>query len=340
MTIITQNDCLVWKVKERPGSTVLPEHFELERMSLPEVRAGEVLVEAQYLSIEPLLRGRLLNKASYAAGVQPGDIMTGRALSKVIESKSSDFQPGDIVEHWLGWRERAVVPSGDLRLLEPGVSPISANLGVLGSSGLSAYLALTEIGQPQPGDTVLVTAASGAVGALVVQIAKKLGCHVIGVAGSPEKCSFVSSLGAEAVINYKTDNIGDAVRAAAPNGVDVFFDSVGGQIHDAVMDNLALHARVIIFGTMDFYSNPDKADVGPRHVRTILVKRAMLKGFLIRDFEDKIPQARAQLTSWWRDGSLIAREDIRKGFQSAPQALSDVIAGRAQGKVLVEVSAS
>lgn len=338
MRTVTQTDYLAWKLANRPTTDVRAEHFELVKVNLPNLREGEVLVKARYLSIEPLLRGRLMDRSSYAAGVQPGEVMTGRALSEVIETRSEDFKPGDIVEHWLGWREQAVVNADELRAVETGPWPISASLGVLGSSGLSAYLALTQVGQPQPGDTVLVTAASGAVGALVVQIAKKLGCRVIGIAGSSEKCSFVTSIGADAAINYKTDDVESSVRQAAPDGINVFFDSVGGAIHDTVMSNLALHGRVVVFGTMDFYANPDRLDTGPRHLRTILVKRAMLKGFLIRDFEDKVPEARDLLAAWWRDGELIAREDIRKGFEKAPQALADVIAGRAQGKVLVEVA--
>ncbi|WP_084418489.1 NADP-dependent oxidoreductase [Henriciella litoralis] len=338
MNTVTQTDCLAWKLVSRPTTDVRADHFELSKVSLPELEKGEVLVRARFLSIEPLLRGRLMDRSSYAASVQLGEIMTGRALSEVVDSRSEEFKPGDIVEHWLGWREQAVVSASELRAVETGPWPISANLGVLGSSGLSAYLALTEIGQPQPGDTVLVTAASGAVGALVVQIAKKLGCRVIGVAGSPEKCRFVTSIGADATINYKTDDLDSAIREAAPDGINVFFDSVGGPIHDAAMSHLALHARVVIFGTMDFYANPDRPDIGPRHLRTILVKRAMLRGFLIRDFDDKVPEARAQLAAWWRDGELTAREDIRLGFEKAPQALADVIAGRAQGKVLVEVA--
>lgn len=338
MSTVTQTDCLAWKLVSRPSGDVRAEHFELSKVSMPDLQDGEVLVKARYLSIEPLLRGRLMDRTSYAASVQPGDVMTGRALSEVVESRSGEFKPGNIVEHWLGWREQAVVSANELRAVETGPWPISASLGVLGSSGLSAYLALTEIGRPQPGDTVLVTAASGAVGALVVQIAKKLGCKVIGVAGTPEKCRFVISIGADATINYKTDDVEAEIHEAAPDGINVFFDSVGGTIHDAVMNNLALHGRVVVFGTMDFYANPDRPDIGPRHLRTILVKRAELKGFLIRDFEDKVPQARAQLAAWWRDGELTAREDIRKGFEKAPQALADVIAGRTHGKVLVEVA--
>lgn len=338
MSTLTQADCLAWKLVSRPSGDVQAEHFELARVSLPDLQEGQVLVKARYLSIEPLLRGRLMDRSSYAEAVQPGEVMTGRALSEVLESRSKAFKPGDIVEHWLGWREQAVVSAEELRAVETGPWPISASLGVLGSSGLSAYLALTEIGRPQPGDTVLVTAASGAVGALVVQIAKKLGCRVIGIAGSLEKCRFVTSIGADATINYKTDHVEAAIQQAAPGGINVFFDSVGGTIHDAAMSNLALHARVVVFGTMDFYANPDRLDTGPRHLRTILVKRAMLRGFLIRDFEDKVPEARTLLTAWWRDGELTGREDIRKGFEKAPQALADVIAGRAHGKVLVEVA--
>lgn len=338
MNTTTQNKCRAWELVSRPEGDVRTEHFKLVELGLSELRDGEVRVKARYLSIEPLLRGRLMGGASYAANVEPGEIMTGRALSEVVESKSETVKPGDIVEHWLGWRDQAIVDAHDLRVVEAGPWPVTASLGVLGSSGLSAYLALTQVGRPQAGDTVLVTAASGAVGALVVQIAKKLDCKVIGIAGSPEKCSYVRSIGADKTINYKSDDVEAAIRQAAPDGIDIFFDAVGGTIHDAAMNNLAQHARIVIFGTMDFYSNPDRSDVGARHLRTILVKRAMMKGFLIRDYEDQVPEARAQLAAWWRDGTLTAREDIRKGLEAAPQALADVIAGRAQGKVLVEVA--
>lgn len=330
--------CRAWTLAERPSVEVMSRHFRLEDVDVAPVEDGEVLVKAKYFAIEPLLRGRLIDRSSYATPVAIGEVMTGRAISEVVHSRASDFAVGDVVEHWLGWREFGVAKAEDLRKVDQGAWPISANLGALGSSGLSALLALTKLGRPKAGDTVLVTAASGAVGALVVQIAKKLGCHVIGVAGSAEKCAFVESLGADAAINYKTDDIAAFLPSLAPDGIDVFFDSVGGRIHDVAMNNLRLHARVVIFGTMDYYTNPERDDQGPRHTRTILVKRAVISGFLIRDFEADIPAARKQLQDWWTQGDLVAREDIRDGIETAPDALADVIAGRALGKVLVKVA--
>lgn len=327
-----------WTLTERPTVEVKAEHFTLQDQSLTSPEPGEVLVKAKYFAIEPLLRGRLIDRSSYAKPVGIGEVMTGRAISEVVRSKSPDFSQGDLVEHWLGWREYGVVGAADLRKVDKGPWPISTNLGALGSSGLSALLALTKLGRPKSGDTILVTAASGAVGALVVQIAKKLDCRVIGVCGSDAKCVFVSELGADACINYKTDQVDEALAQYAPDGIDVFFDSVGGPIHDAAMGHLRTHARVVIFGTMDFYSNPDRPDQGPRHNRTILVKRATISGFLIRDFEADIPDARKQLQTWWSEGALVVREDIREGIEAAPDALADVIAGRAMGKVLIKVA--
>ncbi|MEM6627778.1 MAG: NADP-dependent oxidoreductase, partial [Pseudomonadota bacterium] len=219
--------CRGWKLVERPIVEIAPEHFSLEQIDVPLVQDGEVLVKARYLAMEPLLRGRLIDKSSYATPVGIGEVMTGRAISEVVSSRSPEFSEGDFVENWLGWREFGVVSGTDLRKIEQGPWPISANLGALGSSGQSALLALTKLGRPNPGDTVLVTAASGAVGALVVQIAKKLGCRVIAVAGGPEKCAFVESLGADATIDYKADDVAKALPQIAPDGVDVFFDSVG-----------------------------------------------------------------------------------------------------------------
>lgn len=322
---------------DRPVTEVGPQHFRLEEIALSPPEDGDVLVAARYLAIEPLLRGRLMDRDSYAPSVQLGEVMAGRAISEVIESRSAEYVPGDYVEHWLGWREHAVVPAASLSKLRLGAWPVTANLGVLGSSGLSALLALTKLGRPKTGETVLITAAAGAVGALAVQIAKMFGCRVVAIAGGGRKCDYVRSIGADIAIDYKSADVASLIGEACPDGVDIFFDAVGGNIHDAAMANLAVHGRVIVFGTMSLYSNPEADDVGRRQLRAILVKRATLSGFLIRDHEADIPSARAQLEKWWEEGRLKAREDIRTGLDAAPEALADVIAGRANGKVLIKI---
>lgn len=323
----------------RPEGMPRDSDFRLETGAVPQPGPGEVLVRAVYLSIDPYMRGRISAARSYAAPVAIGDTMVGGVVGEVLVSRHPSLAPGDIVEGMLGWQTHAVAPAAALRRIDPSLAPISTALGVLGMPGLSAYFALLEVGRPQPGDTVLVSAASGAVGAVVGQIARIAGCRVVGVAGSDAKVDYVvGELGFDAGINYRS--VGDltaAVGEACPGGVDVFFDNVGGTVHDAAMLNLALRARVVICGNISLYNRLDRQDTGLRHLRPLLVNRARMEGFLVMDHQPRYPEALARLGAWVREGRIRYRESIAQGLESAPRALAGLLEGRNFGKQLVQV---
>ena len=322
---------------ERPAGVVSARNFRVETRPVRALREGEALVRARYLAIEPLLRGRLMEGASYAASVALGECMVGRALCEVLASTVSALTPGSLVEYWHGWRDIGIGRVADMRPVIVGDWPEAAALGVFGASGVSAYLALTQVGRVKAGDTVVISAAAGAVGGTAVQLALSMEAVVIAVAGGPTKCAYArEELGAHHVLDYKNEpDLAAALRDVAPSGVDVFLDSVGGNLHDAVMANLARHARIIVFGTMDFYANPNRVDYGHRWLREILVKRASVSGFLLQDHLTQSDVARTYLEQLWRDGALNIKQEIRDGLATAPEALADVIAGAAMGKVLV-----
>jgi hypothetical protein len=288
------------------------------------------------------MRGRISGVASYAKGVDPGDVMVGGCVGQVVESKASSLKPGDFVEGPMGWRSHAVLPAHLLRKLDPSVAPISTANGVLGMPGMTAYFALLDVCQPRAGDTVVVSAASGAVGQVVGQIARIAGCRVVGIAGGPKKCAFVrDELGFDAAVDYKTEkDLGAALKAAATKGVDVYFDNVGGEIHDTVMTQINLNARIVVCGTISTYNNkPGEGDTGPRQLRRLLVNRARIQGFLVFDYNHRYPEGLARVAAWIKEGKIKYREDIVEGLEHAPEALAGVLEGRNFGKMLVRVSA-
>ncbi len=300
---------------------------------------GEILVRSLWLSVDPYMRGRISPAKGYTKGVAPGEVMQGGGVGRVLKSRNSAFKEGDVVESMgFGWQEYPVLKAEGTRKLDPSLGPIRHALGVLGMPGLTAYFALLEIGRPKAGETVVVSAATGAVGQIVGQIAKIKGCRTVAIAGDDAKLAFArKELGYDAAINHRTaSDLAKAVGEACPKGVDVFFDNTAGPIHDAVMQNLAMRARVIICGTIAITSRPGP-DVGPRWLRQILIGRARVEGFLVFDYVKRYGEGLNQLAQWLKDGKLVWREDIMAGFENMPQALIRVLKGENFGKQLVRV---
>jgi NADPH-dependent curcumin reductase CurA len=306
---------------------------------MPEPKDGEILVRALWLSVDPYMRGRISPSKGYTKGVSPGEVMQGGGVGSVIASRNPKFKPGDVVESMaFGWQEYPVLKAEGTRLLDPALGPIRHALGVLGMPGLTAYFALLEIGQPKAGETVVVSAASGAVGSLVGQIAKLHGCRTVAIAGDDAKLAWCrEKLGYDSGLNHRTTgDLAAALAQAAPKGVDVFFDNTAGPIHDAVMQNLAMRARVIICGTVAITSKPGP-DIGPRWLRQILINRARVQGFLVFDYVDRYADGLRQIGAWLEAGKLVWREDIMAGFENTPKALIRVLKGENFGKQLVRV---
>ncbi len=322
----------------RPGGIPQAEHFALRVTALPEPRDGEILVRNHVLSVDPAMRGWVSAVANYSKPVGIGEVMRSFAAGEVLESRHPGFVPGERVSGLFGWQDYAAVPASAVtrKVLEHDL-PLSASLGVLGLNGPTAYWALLDIGQPKPGETVVVSTAAGAVGSIAGQIAKLRGCRTIGIAGGPEKRrQCLEEFGYDAAIDYKAGPIEAALTEAAPDGVDVYFDNTGGPISDAVLRQLAVRARVVICGTASL-STWDPWPQGPRMERHLLVKRARMQGFLIFDYADRTEEAVAQLASWVRAGKLVFREDILDGIEHAPGAIARLYRGENSGKLLIRL---
>ncbi len=305
----------------RPVGYPKPSDFDLVTEPIPTPNDGEVLVRTNYLSVDPYMRGRMNDRASYAPNVQIGEAMVGSVVGEVVASKHSDFQVGDFATGGLGWQEYGVSDGSNLRKVDPTLAPISTALGILGMPGLTAYFGLLEICNPQPGETVFVSAAAGAVGSLVGQIAKIKGCRAVGSAGSAEKVDYVvNELGFDAAFDYKTtEDYGEKLTEQCPDGIDVYFDNVGGAITDAVFPLINVKARVSICGQISQY-NLEDPEQGPRFLWHLIVKRAKIEGFLVFEFVDKHDDGLREMAEWIQEGKLKYREEIAEGFENAPAA--------------------
>ena len=327
-----------WTMARRPVGYPNESDFAIVESEVEEPKHGEILVRTLYLSLDPYMRGRMRDRQSYAVPVGLGDVIVGEGVGRVIASKSDDVAVGDIVACQIGWQEYAVVPAHTARIVDPDMAPISTALGVVGMPGLTAYHGLLAVGRPRPGDTVLVSAASGAVGAVVGQIAKMNGCRVIGTVGSQEKADYCTDeLGFDGTINYKVEDVSVRLSELAPDGIDVYFDNVGGPVTDAAIENLALRGRVIVCGQISQY-NLEEPELAPRNLWNLITKQARIEGFLVFNFQNDNEVARARLAAWVRDGSLKYREDIVDGFEQAPRAFIGLMSGANFGKLLVKIS--
>jgi NADPH-dependent curcumin reductase CurA len=312
--------------------------FRLVYSPLPSPGAGEVLVRSSYLSLDPHLRARMSDAESHARPVAIGDVMTGGAVGLVVESRDSGFRIGDAVEGVLGWQEYAAVAGGALRQIDLGVGPISTALGVLGIPGLTAYFGLLEVCDPQRGETVVVSGAAGAIGMVVGQIAKIRGCRVVGVAGSDARIDWLlDELGFDAALNYKSaGDLRFALAKACPDGIDVYFDNVGGAVTDAVLGHINTGARIAVCGQVSQY-NLSEPESGPRWLGQLMVKQAKVQGFLVAAHAARYPEGLGQLVRWLQQGLLKYREDVAQGIEAAPQAFIEMLQGRNLGKQLVQL---
>ena len=323
-------------LRRRPVGAPTPDDFELRVAPVPSPEDGEILCRTVYLSLDPYMRGRMEESRSYAPSVALGQPMVGGTVSVVVDSRHPDLAPGDLVAGYDGWQAYAVTKGAAVRKLDPEAAPISTALGVLGMPGLTAYVGLLDIGRPQPGETVVVSAASGAVGAVVGQLAKIQGCRVVGVAGSAEKCAWVvKELGFDACVNHRTDALADALRTACPAGIDVYFENVGGAVLDAVLTLINPNARIPLCGLISQY-NATERPLGP-NLRSVLVNRALIKGFIVSDHAARMGDFLRDCTRWIREGRLKYREDVVEGLENAPRAFIGLLEGRNFGKLLVRV---
>jgi NADPH-dependent curcumin reductase len=323
-------------LKSRPVGAPKPGDFDLVEAPVAAPGDGELLCRTIYLSLDPYMRGRISGVKSYARGVDPGDLMVGGTVSEVLESRHPGFAAGDIVQGSDGWQTHAVAKAAGVRKLDPSQAPVSTALGVLGMPGMTAYVGLLDIGQPKAGETVVVSAASGAVGAVVGQIAKLKGCRVVGIAGAKDKCDYVvSELGFDACVNYKTDDLATALQAACPKGIDVYFENVGGEIADAVLQLVNPFARIPLCGLIAQYNAT--GPVGGPSWRVLLTNRVLVKGFIVSDHLDRMPDFLADVGAWVRTGTIKYREDVVDGLDSAPAAFIGLLSGKNFGKMLVRV---
>jgi NADPH-dependent curcumin reductase CurA len=326
-----------FKLAARPEGLPKESDFTLVEAPLPAPQPGEVIVKTIYLSVDPYMRGRITGVRTYADPVNIGDVMVGAAVGEVIVSRDPSLQPGDFVVGYWGWRDHALAPAAGFRKLDPQLAPVSTALGVLGMPGMTAYFGFLDICHPKAGETVVVSGAAGAVGSLVGQIAKIHGCRAIGIAGADDKIRhFVDDLGCDAAFNYKTvsDYVAE-LKELCPNGIDCYFDNVGGAISDAVFALMNPFGRVSVCGQISQYNLP-KPEPGPRLLGQILVRQLKVEGFIVTRFQERWPQGVAQMAQWMKEGKLRYREEIVQGFEKTPRTFIDMLEGKNTGKMLVK----
>jgi NADPH-dependent curcumin reductase CurA len=311
--------------------------FALDEAPDPQPGPGEVLVRNRFLSVDPYQRGRMSEARSYAQPLQIGDVITSQSVGEVTASKDPRFADGDWVVGQTGWQELAAARAGTLRKIDPRLAPPTTALHVLGATGLTGYFGLFDVGRPLPGDTVVVSAAAGAVGQVVGQLAKIAGCRSVGIAGGEEKKRFLlDEYSYDAAVDYKNEDVSAALKEACPRGVDVYFDNVGGEVSDAVHRRLATHARIVICGEISQYNNT-QVELGPRATRLLIVYRTRMEGFLVSDYAHRFGEALPRLAQWLQDGKLRYREDVVDGIENAPRAFIGMLNGENRGKTIVAV---
>jgi NADPH-dependent curcumin reductase CurA len=326
----------------RPRGEPTLDDFRLVEAAVPEPGPGQMLLRTVYLSLDPYMRGRMNAGPSYAPPVEVGAVMEGRSVCEVVRSNLPQYRAGDLVFAGTGWQEVALSDGQGVRKIDPALGPISHALGVLGMPGFTAYTGLLNIGQPQPGETLVVAAASGAVGAVVGQIAKIKGCRVIGIAGGERKCRFVrEELGLDACLDHRQPDLAERLKAACPSGIDIYFENVGGAVFEAVLPLLNNFARVPVCGLIAHY-NATELPAGPNRVPQlmlrILVRRLTFRGFIVWDYASQFPAFLADVSGWLREGRIKYREDITDGLENAPRELIGLLRGENFGKKLIRVS--
>jgi len=320
----------------RPTGWVSEANFRVAEAPLPKPGEGEVLVKNLWLSLDPYMRGRISDAKSYVKGVEIGEVMTGETAGEVLESRHPKFKPGDTVTAPSGWQLYCSVNGEMLTKVDASRAPLSHYLGCLGMPGRTAYFGLKDIGAPRPGETVVVSAASGAVGMVVGQLAKAWGCRAVGIAGGPQKCEYVRSLGFDACVDYKAGNLYDDLKAACPKGVDVYFENVGGPILDTLLRLMNFRSRIVVCGLISDYQASEP--YGVRMFRSILVNRIKVQGMIVFDWVERYPEANAALLELLLAGKLKYRESVLEGIEAAPKGLIGLLQGRNFGKQLVKLA--
>jgi NADPH2:quinone reductase len=326
----------------RPEGAPTAANFRIETVELPEPGEGEVLLRTLYLSLDPYMRGRMSAAKSYAPPLEVGDVMVGGTVSEVVESRDPSLTRGDVAQAYSGWQTHEVVPASSVRKLDPDKAPVSTALGVLGMPGFTAYSGLLKIGQPKPGETVVVAAASGPVGSAVGQIARIKGARAVGIAGGPQKCAYVKDeLGFDAAIDHRAPDFVERLRAAVPDGVDIYFENVGGAVADAVYPLLNTYGRVPVCGLIANYNASGVAEGSdrlPAFYGWILTKSLTIRGFMQTEFvHEMYKDFLRDMSDWIAEGRVRYREDIVDGLEHAPEAFIGMLEGRNFGKVVVRV---
>jgi NADPH-dependent curcumin reductase len=325
----------------RPTGRPDHSHFRLETAPIPTPGEGQLLLRTLYLSLDPYMRGRMSAAKSYSAPVEIGQVMEGGTVSEVLESRYPGLEPGDVVLSFSGWQSHALADGAQLRKLDPQAAPVTTALGVLGMPGFTAYAGLLTIGQPKPGETVVVAAASGPVGSAVGQIARIKGARAVGIAGGPEKCAYIrENFGFDAVIDHRAPDLAEQLAAACPDGIDVYFENVGGKVWDAVFPLLNGFARIPVCGLIAQYNasgdfeGPDRL---PVLMRQVLTKSLLIRGFIQREFAAQRPDFEREMAGWIASGAVRYKEDIVTGLENAPEAFMGLLEGRNFGKLVVKL---
>lgn len=329
-------------LRKRPVGEPREDDFGTETESVREPENGEILLKSIWLSLDPYMRGRMNDAKSYAPPIEIGDVITGESVCQIIQSNSPDYEPGDIVVSNFGWQEYAVMPAERryARKINRDIGPISTALGVIGMPGRTAYFGLLRVGQPKPGETVVVSAASGAVGSVVGQIAKIKGCRAVGIAGGKEKCNYVvNELGFDAAVDYKGGNLEKDLAAACPKGIDVYYENVGGPVLRAVIPLLNNGSRVPICGFVSQYNVADSRKVeSPERILDVMPNPPFHRFFLVGEWGKEFPSANEQLAQWVKSGQLKYRESVVEGIENAPRAFIGLLRGENFGKQLIKVA--
>jgi len=327
-------------LRSRPQGWPNNETFEFKETVVNQPEDGQIVVRSLYFSVDPYMRGRMNEGKSYIPPYKLGEAIVGGVVGEVIESRSEKFSVGDKVMGYLGWKLYNVVDIAEVRLINENLAPLSAYLGVIGMTGLTAYFGLMDIGKPKAGETVVVSGAAGAVGSIVGQIAKIQGARVVGIAGSDEKIKLLTDkLGFDAAVNYKTSpDLQAAIAAVCPDGVDVYFDNVGGDVTDAVMNLLNDYARIPLCGAISSYNKEAGTDLRPSILTKLIKTRSMIKGFVLGDYSDRLEEGAEHLGRWLSEGKLKYEETIIEGFDQIPEAFLQLFKGTNVGKMLVKVT--
>ncbi len=329
-------------LKSRPKGMPTESNFDLVTCAVDQLGVEEILCRTIYMSLDPYMRGRMNEGKSYAEPIKVGEVMGGGTVAQVIESNYSTLKPGDFVLTYDGWQEYGISEGKNAWKLDASQTPISTALGIMGMPGMTAYMGLLEIGKPKAGDTLVVSAASGAVGSAVGQIARIKGCRVVGIAGTPQKCNYVvDQLGFENCVNHRDNNFTEQLQQACPNGIDIYYENVGGKVLETVIPLLNFEARIPVCGIIANYNDtalPTGSNYLPMLMRVVLTQRVTVRGFIVTDFVDKQNLFEKDMSEWIKNGDIFYKEDIVKGLDKAVSSFQGLLQGKNFGKLLVQLS--